>query len=414
MNTEIIAVGSELLLGQIANTNAQYLSQQLAHLGVDVHYHSVVGDNPHRLRYVFDNACQRADLVILMGGLGPTKDDLTKETVASVIGRKLVEDEQTLQSIHEHFAQRQQTMTDNNRKQALVIEGADVFANHHGLACGMAVHEGKNHIHLLPGPPQELKPMVEQYMIPYLLEQKFAEEAIVSRVLRFFDIGESQLVDLIDEELEAQTNPTIAPLASDGEVTVRLTVKSADSSEQKRLLDETEEKILKKLSPYFYGYGNDTLVERVKDSLQKQSLTLSVAESLTGGAFANMLMTVPGVSNVFAGSITAYTNHIKERVLGVAPTIIQSDGAVSESCAKAMAEQVRECFQSDVGISFTGVAGPESLEGKMPGTVYIGVASESSCECYMINLAGSREQIRKRASKYGLYYVLKQFEKVER
>lgn len=294
MNAEIIAIGSELLLGQIANTNAQFISKQLASIGVNVYYHSVVGDNEARVKEVLLQAKQRSTLVVLTGGLGPTKDDLTKEAIASFLNRNLVEHEYSLHKIQKYFEDRARVMTDNNRKQALVFEGSSVFPNEYGMAPGMALEESGVHYMLLPGPPKEMQPMFAKDGLRYILSHLEQTEKISSRVLRFFDIGESQLETEIVDLIDNQKNPTIAPLASEGEVTLRLTVKHSNHNEGMQLLDDLEEKILARVGPYFYGYGETSLLEEVVETLKEQKLTISAAESLTGGRFSEALTSMEG------------------------------------------------------------------------------------------------------------------------
>ncbi|MCD8511635.1 MAG: competence/damage-inducible protein A [Bacillus sp. (in: Bacteria)] len=408
MNGEIIAVGSELLLGQIVNSNATYLSKQLSNIGINVYHHAVVGDNEKRLSEVLAVACNRSDLVIITGGLGPTKDDLTKETVGKFLHKNLVYDEGTEMKINEYFQQRNREMTENNRKQALILEGSHVFPNDHGLACGLAIkgEDPQTQFIMLPGPPSELKPMFETYVIPYLTSQLGEKAFIQSRVLRFFDIGESQLAEKLDDLLESQTNPTIAPLASDGEVTLRLTVKGENEVTNEQLLDETAAKILQRVGDYFYGTGENSIYHMLVHLLNQQGYTLSSAESITGGLFASEIISIPGAGSVFSGGVISYANDMKEEPLGVKEEILIEEGAVSLTCAKEMAFKIREQGKTDFGISFTGVAGPDPLEGKKPGLVYIGISSQLETKGYMIQLAGSRNNIRSRSAKYGAYFLL--------
>jgi len=417
MNAEIIAVGSELLLGQIQNSNATYLSEQLSSVGVNVYHHVVVGDNPSRLSEVVKSGLDRSDLVIFTGGLGPTKDDLTKETVAAVIDKELVYDQQTEERIKTFFSQRRRHMTDNNRKQAMVLKGAKILPNDHGLACGMIIEYGEKLIVMLPGPPSELKPMFNRYVMPFLKEELGLKEEIQSKVLRFFDIGESELVEKVDDLIESQTNPTIAPLASGGEVTLRLTVKGSDKEDNMKRLEHLKEEILQRLGDYYYGEGEDHLAQILFDTLQEKSQTIAAAESLTGGLFSTIMTEQSGASNVFTGAIICYSNSVKQSELEIPQKLLQTDGSVSSACAKQMAINIKGKLNSDVGISFTGVAGPDSLEGKSPGIVYIGIATKHFVETHELHLAGSRENIRERSVKYGLYYLIqclrKEKEKVE-
>ncbi|MED4904162.1 competence/damage-inducible protein A [Parageobacillus thermoglucosidasius] len=408
MNAEIIAVGSELLLGQIANTNAQFLSAQLAELGINVYFHTVVGDNADRLEKAVKVAQTRANLIIFTGGLGPTKDDLTKETIARLLQRELVIDKEALHSIEAYFARTGRTMTENNKKQALVLQGSTVFRNEHGMAPGMAMTVGAITYMLLPGPPKEMQPMFSKYGRPFLMEKLDRHERIESRVLRFFGIGESQLETEIEDLIEQQSNPTIAPLAGDGEVTLRLTAKHHSEIEAKKLLDQTEQAILARVGRYFYGYNDDTLFKNTVKLLKEKKKTVAAAESLTGGLFLTELTAIPGASQVVRGGVVCYTNEVKEKVLHVPASVLATDGAVSERCAKLLAENVRALCGADIGISFTGVAGPDPLEGKPVGTVYIGIStSENETDVHALALSGPRDAIRTRTAKYGCSIILK-------
>ncbi|MGY3837415.1 competence/damage-inducible protein A [Bacillus atrophaeus] len=407
---EIVAVGSELLLGQIANTNAQFISKELAEIGINVFYHTAVGDNPERLKQVIRIAEERSDFIIFSGGLGPTKDDLTKETIANVLGRPLVLDDEAFQSIEDYFKKTKRTMSPNNRKQALVIEGSDVLANKFGMAPGMLTeHEARLYM-LLPGPPSELHPMFENEAKPLLLEKLGSNEKIVSTVLRFFGIGESQLEADLEDIIDAQTNPTIAPLAADGEVTLRLTAKHADESETERLLKETEAVILDRVGEFFYGYDDTSLVKELSKACKEKGMTLSSAESFTGGLFAEWLTDLSGASQLFAGGVVCYSNEMKQHTLGVKPDTLQQFGAVSKECAGELASGIKRLTGSDIGISFTGVAGPEGQEGHAPGHVFIGIFADGKEEVHEFNFAGSRTGVRKRAAKYGCHLILKLLE----
>ncbi|ASB53166.1 MULTISPECIES: competence/damage-inducible protein A [Bacillus] len=404
---EIIAVGSELLLGQIANTNAQFISKELAEIGVNVFYHTAVGDNPERLKHVIRIAEERSDLIIFSGGLGPTKDDLTKETIANTLGRPLVLNDEAFRSIEEYFVKTKRTMSPNNRKQALVIEGSDVLANHFGMAPGMLAEHGSRLYMLLPGPPSELRPMFENEAKPLLLKKLGSNEKIVSTVLRFFGIGESQLEADLEDIIDAQTNPTIAPLAADGEVTLRLTAKHADEKETERLLKETEAAILERVGEFFYGYDDTSLVKELSKACRQNKITISSAESFTGGLFSEWVTDLRGASQLFAGGVVCYSDSVKQHVLGVKAETLAESGAVSKECAKELAAGVRKLTGSDIGISFTGVAGPDPQEGHAPGRVFIGISAEGKEEVHEFNFAGSRTGIRKRAAKYGCHLILK-------
>lgn len=311
MNAEIIAVGSELLLGQITNTNATYISSQLSELGINVFYHTVIGDNPTRLKQAIEIAEKRADLIIFSGGLGPTKDDLTKETIAKHIGVPLVFDETALEHIERYFEKRDMVMTANNRKQALILEGSEVLANYNGMAPGMLIaHERHTYI-LLPGPPKELQPMFQYEAKPKLAALLNEDSVIISHVMRFYGIGEAALEDTLQDLLDAQTNPTIAPLATDGEVTLRITAKATTTEQAERLIEAEVTKIQARVGHYQYGVNDDSLASKLVDVLRANKLTISAAESLTAGLFQAELAEISGVSEVLVGGFVTYTAEAK-------------------------------------------------------------------------------------------------------
>ncbi len=406
MNAEIIGIGSELLLGQIANTNAQFISQRLADLGINVFYHTVVGDNNERLKQAIEVAQTRSDLLVFTGGLGPTKDDLTKETIAETLNKQLVYNEEAMKTIQAYYDKTGAPMSENNRKQALVLEGAAVLRNDNGMAPGMALTENNHTYMLFPGPPKELYPMFTNYAEPYLLGQLKQGDTIVSRVLRFFGIGESRLETELEDLIDQQTNPTIAPLAGEWEVTLRLTAKADSKEEANKLIDETEKKIHARVGTFLYGYGETSLPKEVFSMLKDRNWSISTAESLTGGMFSQELTDLPGVSSLFYGGVVCYSNEVK-REIGVSKETLEAYGAVSEECAIELARSVKAKYKTDVGISFTGVAGPDPSEGKDAGTVYIGVSAPSGEKVVALNLAGNRNAIRKRTVKHGFNTLLK-------
>lgn len=414
IRTEIIAVGSELLLGQIVNSNAQFLSKQLAELGMNVYYHTVVGDNHTRLEQAVKVAKERSNVIIFTGGLGPTKDDLTKETIATILDKKLVYDQEALDSIEQYFLQTKRVMSENNKKQALVLNCSYILKNHHGMAPGMVLEVDDTIYMLLPGPPSEMKPMFERYGREYFLNKLGFQEKIISRVLRYFGIGESQLETDIQDLIDEQINPTIAPLASDGEVTLRLTAKHVDEGIAERLLNDIEQKVNERVGEFFYGYEQSTLVQELKKRLIEKHLTISAAESLTGGLFTEQITELEGASQQLKGSIVCYTNEMKSNVLKISQQTLDVDGAVSGQCAKEMAEQIRKLSNSDIGISFTGVAGPAPHEGQPVGTVFIGISMDNmETQIYKLNLAGSRKGIRMKSVKYGCHYLVKLLTQIE-
>ena len=413
MKAEIIAVGTEILTGQILNTNAQFLSEKLAEIGVDVYIQTAVGDNEARLLSVLEIARERSELVILTGGLGPTEDDLTKQTVAKFLGKNLVFDAQAQAKLDDFFAQRPDyARTPNNERQAQIIQGATPLANETGLAVGGLIEvEGVTYV-VLPGPPSELEPMVLNELLPRLM----TGAKLYSRVLRFFGIGESQLVTILADLIEQQTDPTLAPYAKTGEVTLRLSTKAKSKEEADAALNTLEEQILSRdtfegtsLRELCYGYGDETsLASLVVEELKKRQISITAAESLTAGLFQASLADFSGVSAIFKGGFVTYSLEEKAKMLDIPQTELEIHGVVSTYTAEKMAEQAREKTASDIGISLTGVAGPESLEGHPAGTVFIGLSQESGTEVIRVNIGGrSRTDVRKIAVMHAFNLVLK-------
>ncbi|GAK01991.1 molybdopterin binding motif, CinA N-terminal domain [Geomicrobium sp. JCM 19037] len=399
MNAEIIAVGTELLLGQIANTNGQFVSKQLASLGVNVYKHTVVGDNKRRIQSSIEEARQHHDLIIFSGGLGPTEDDLTREALSEYLQVPLIYDPSALQHVESFFTSRGKETSEANRKQALVLDGSHVFFNHAGLAAGCALeHDGTLYV-LLPGPPQELKTMVKRELEPFLAERNHAGAFFRSRVLRFFGIGESALEETLKDLIHEQTNPTIAPLAGQDEVTLRLTITETDEDRATDRLNKTKNKILERVGEYLYGYNEDSLFSKSVEYLKEKNWSVATAESMTGGGLMQQLTEIAGASSVTAGGMVTYSNEMKIKHLGVNADLLDEHGAVSEACAKQMAEGIRDRYESAVGISITGVAGPDTLENKAVGTLYIGIALPNQTTVYKRKLTGNRETIRRRAAK---------------
>ncbi len=408
MKAEIIAVGTELLMGQIANTNAQFLSQELAGLGIGVYYHTVVGDNAERLTEVLSLACQRADWVILSGGLGPTDDDLTKQTLASFLGRNLVPDPAGLAKLDAFFASSPKRIrTANNDRQVDTIEGARVLPNRTGLAVGNLIEDQGVTYVVLPGPPSELQPMFLEQVAP-LLQQ---DQALYSRVLRFFGIGESQLVTRLADLIRNQTNPTLAPYAKVGEVTLRLTAQAASREEGEQLLNQLEAAILQEgdLKDYLYAYGDDqNLAQTVLDLLRERGLTLTAAESLTAGLLQAELAGLPGASTVFPGGFVTYSLEQKSQMLGIPLEDLRAAGMVSAWAAEQMALGARARTGADLALSLTGVAGPDKLEGQEVGTVWLGLAGPEGTSSHRLYLGGrDRNTIRQLAVLEAFHLILK-------
>ncbi|MBE6171913.1 MAG: competence/damage-inducible protein A [Enterococcus faecium] len=409
MKSEIIAVGTELLLGQVVNTNATFLSEQLADLGIDVYYHTVVGDNPTRLEELLQLAESRSELIILCGGLGPTEDDLTKEVVAKHLDRKLIQNTEGYKKLLAFFETTKRKMTDNNLQQSQIIEGGTPLPNRTGLALGTFYQTKSNAYLLLPGPPSELKPMFVEQVRP-LLEQQFPlEEKLISKVLRFYGIGESQLVTDLKDLIATQINPTIAPYAKPNEVTLRLTVKTSDIHAGNQALHALEEKIQARVGEYFYGYGDDySLPQAVVDLLKEQGKTVTAAESLTAGGFQSALGAIPGVSQVFSGGFVTYSAETKAKLLGIDPDLLEQFGTVSKECAEQMAIRARQLVGTDYAVAFTGVAGPDTLEGHPAGTVWLAVASKEGVETKECHFTRDRSAIRNSAIMQGFDLLRKQ------
>ena len=413
MKAEIIAVGTEILTGQIVNTNAQFLSEKLAEIGVDVYFQTAVGDNEARLLSLLEIASQRSNLVILTGGLGPTEDDLTKQTLAKFLGKDLVFDPQAQEKLDIFFAHRPDyARTPNNERQAQIVEGATPLPNETGLAVGgVSEVDGVTYV-VLPGPPSELKPMVLNQLLPMLM----TGTKLYSRVLRFFGIGESQLVTILADLIDHQTDPTLAPYAKTGEVTLRLSTKAVSQEKADQALDILENQILSRqtfegisLRDICYGYGEETsLASVVVEELKKRQKSITAAESLTAGLFQGTLADFSGVSAIFNGGFVTYSLEEKSKMLDISEQELKEHGVVSEFTARKMAEQARIKTQSDYGVSLTGVAGPDSLEGHPAGTVFIGLAHEKGIEVIKANIAGrSRADVRQIAVMHAFNLVRK-------
>ena len=400
---ELLAVGTELLLGNIANTNAQMLSRELSCLGLNVYYHSVVGDNPERLRWAVEVARGRADVLITTGGLGPTCDDLTKEVVARAFGKELEYHPECARAIGDYFARSGREMTDNNLRQAWLPEGCDVLENRWGTAPGCAFHSGGCHVVMLPGPPRECLPMFREQAAPWLAG--LGEGVIVSRTLRVFGWGESQVESLLRGRMDALTNPTLAPYAKEGEVELRITAKADTRRRAQALIRPVEEEVRDLLGERVYGAGRDSLEGVVLEGLRTRGLTLGTAESCTGGLMAKRLTDLPGASAVFRGAVVSYAGEVKANVLGVSAALLKEQGAVCAQVARAMAQGARRALSCDVAVSATGVAGPDSDErGNPVGLVYLALDTPEGCwvrELHLAGAKGDRDRVRTLAASHG-------------
>lgn len=407
MRAEILAVGTELLLGDIVNTNAQFLARRLSDLGIEVYHQSVVGDNETRLYEALQHAFTRAELVIATGGLGPTKDDLTKEVSATFFQKKLSIDETALHRIEEYFLKRGINVNEGNRKQAYVPESSIVLQNDHGTAPGIILENNGKTLILLPGPPMEMKPMFENSVAPYLAERSSC--IIASRILRIFGIGEGHMAELIDDIITAQSNPTVAPYAKEGEVTLRITAKAESSEEAAQMISKMEGKLHTRLAEYIYGTGETSLEEVVGELLVSRGLTIATAESCTGGLLAGHLINYAGISSAFLDGVVCYSNESKVSRLGVKKETLERYGAVSCETAAEMAQGAANTAGARIGISTTGIAGPSGgSEEKPVGMVFLGLYFDGIVKTKQLQLSGSRSKIRGQAVREALNLIRKE------
>ena len=398
MVVELVSVGTELLLGNIVNTNARYLSEKCAMLGLNVYYQTTVGDNEERLSEVIRTALNRSDIVVLNGGLGPTEDDLTKETCAKVMGLPLVKDAHTEERLKEYYrGRKKEELPDSNWKQALIPEGAVVFDNENGTAPGLVVEkDGKTAI-LLPGPPGELYPMVEKQLCPYL--QNKNSEVILSQMIKICGYGESKVEEMILDLIDKQTNPTLATYAKLKEVHLRGTARAASEEEAKKLLKPVVKEIKKRFGDAVYTTDeNETLQDAVVKLLKKHELTVTTAESCTGGLLAGTLVSVPGVSDVFKEGFVTYSNKAKRRHLDVSKSTLRKYGAVSAQTAKEMAKGGVFATDADVCVAITGLAGPDGATPEKPvGLVYIACYMNDKVQVEEFHFKGNRQKIREQS-----------------
>lgn len=396
MKAEILAVGTEILLGDIINTDAQYVSKRLADLGIEVFFQGVVGDNPGRLKKALELAFTRADLVITTGGLGPTKDDLTKETVFEFLNKKAVIHKESLDRIEGYFNKSRRYMPESNKKQAYFPEDAIIMTNNNGTAPGCILEHKNKIVAVFPGPPKELVPMFEESFVPYI--KKYTSGVLYSKVLRVIGLGESRAVEMIQDILDNQTNPTVAPYAKDGEVTFRITAKANKEEEAKKIIEPLEKLLRDRLGINVYGEGNTTIEDEVAKILIKNNLTISTAESCTGGLLSGKLINYPGISSVFLEGAVTYSNEAKIKRLGVRKETLDVYDAVSAETAAEMAEGIAKEAGTNIGLSTTGIAGPGGGTEKRPvGLVYLGLYINGKVKTKELNLNGNRQKIREAA-----------------
>ena len=400
---EILSVGTELLLGNIVNLDAQILSQGLSELGLNVYWHTVVGDNPQRAREAVRTAKSRADIIITTGGLGPTCDDLTKNVLAEAFGKKLYFDEDAAEHVRKHYHSAGRPMPENNLQQAMLPEGCTVLVNDWGTAPGCAFEADGCHVIMLPGPPSECRPMFRHRAMPYL--RKLSEGIIASHTLKLFGIGESAMEQQIRDQINAMENPTLAPYAKEGECELRVTAKAATDEEAQALLQPTVEQMKAFFGNLVYGVDVSSLEEVVLGLLKEKGMTLGCAESCTGGLIAKRMTDLPGASKAFKGGIVSYTNEVKANVLGVPQEMLEEHGAVSAPVAQAMAEGARKLLGCDIALSSTGVAGPDKDDrGNEVGTMFVGIATAQGS--YVRPLTLARRPVRERLRTQTTHHAL--------
>lgn len=409
-SAEILCIGTEILLGNIVNTNSAVISRGLANIGIDMYHHTVVGDNPDRLKQALDIAFSRNNIVITTGGLGPTYDDLSKETIAAYFDMPLEMHQPSVEAITAFFQKMGREMTENNLKQAMMPKGCIVLENPNGTAPGAILEKDGKIAVILPGPPREMEPMFENQVLPWLMKR--SHKVFRSHCIYFFGIGESSLEYKLRDQMKAMTNPTLAPYAKDGEVMLRVTASATTEEEAERLMQPVMDDLKQQFPDLIYGIDVDNLQTAVVRELMQKNLKLATAESCTGGYISKRITDVSGSSQVFDCGVTSYANHIKESVLGVKHETLQTYGAVSEQTAREMADGVRRISGADIGISTTGIAGPGGGSDEKPvGLVYVGVSSEWHSDVVKLNLgrgyADERDIIRYVAASHALSHALK-------
>lgn len=408
MIVELVSTGTELLLGQIVNTNAPFLATRLNELGFSVIYQTTVGDNRDRMKLVLKTALERADIVITSGGLGPTQGDITKEVTASLLGKTMYLDEASAERIQRFFTKRRTCMQSNNLRQAMMPEGARIIENTCGTAPGVIVEEeatGKIIINL-PGPPHECSAMFETSIVPYLSERFGFQGAIVSRVLRTYGLGESAVEERIKQYILSQSNPTLALLARSGEIHVRITARADNETQALQMIHDLESKIRPLLGEYIFGIDEDTIELIVGNLLLEKNLSVAFAESCTGGLVTSRITDVPGSSRYLIGSIVCYSNTVKVEQVGVKEEVLTAKGAVSCETAESMAQGIRRKLCAGVGIGITGIAGPDGATADKPvGLVYIAIDGPAGTRCYEQYFTGARTDIKKRTALAALNHL---------
>ena len=398
-DTEIISVGTELLLGHVTNTDARDISEMLSKIGINVKYHTVVGDNPERLRKCVETAKSRADIIITTGGLGPTCDDLTKQILAEAFGLRLAENKAEREGLYDYIRYGKK-FTDNNFTQAMLPEGCTVFHNNCGTAPGCGFEKDGKIVVMIPGPPKECNAMFRESALPYL--RKLSEELIVSHSVRIFGLGESSVDDIFAEEMNRMTNPTMAPYAKECDCLLQITAKAKSVDEAEKMIAPVMEHVMQRLGDVVYGVDVECIEESVIKLLREKNMTFSAAESCTGGELAKRFTDMPGASAFFKGGVVTYTNEAKAKLLGIDPTLIEEKGAVSYEVAKAMAENVRALLGTDIGVGVTGLAGPDGDGVHEVGTVFVSLAVEGETFVKELHMGAMRTRsfIRRMAGNH--------------
>ena len=401
-NAEILAVGTELLLGNTTNTDARDISKMCSKIGINVLYHTVVGDNPARLEKCIETARKRADIIISTGGLGPTCDDLTKQILAKSFGLKLVMNEDEKANLYDYLTNRgySKELTENNLQQAMLPEGCEVFHNNWGTAPGCAFEKDGTHVIMMPGPPKECNPMFETYGIPYL--RRLSDEIIVSHAVHVFGMSESAMDQLFRDEMNAMTNPSMAPYAKQGDCLLQITAKAKSEAEAEEMMKPVIKHVTDTLGEIVFGIDTPVIEDAVLPLMREKGMTFAAAESCTGGSIAKRFTDIPGASEFFLGGVTTYTNGAKSKLLGIDPALIEERGAVSFEVAYEMAERVRLLLGADMGIGVTGLAGPDGDGVHEVGTVFIGLSTKDGTFVKELNVGNkrTRDYIRRVAGNY--------------
>lgn len=414
MKAEILSVGTELLLGDIINTDAAYIARALSALGISLYHQTVVGDNKERLKKAAKTALERSDILFTTGGLGPTYDDITKQVIAELLDVKLILDLEAYGELCDYFEKKGRKMTENNKIQAMRPMEGFFFKNDHGTAPGLCINAKNKTVIMLPGPPRELEPMVDNYVVPYL--KKMSNTRILSKNINYFGIGESSLEQMIRSEIEKDVNPTVAPYCGNGEVRLRVTASAESEAEAERMVDEKINHLLELTGEYSYGVDAISLENTLVSELKKYNMTVTTAESCTGGKVASRITSVSGASSVFEKAFVTYSDKAKHEELGVKKTTLEKYSAVSEQTVKEMAEGARKRSCADIALATTGYAGPTGgTENDPVGTVYIAVATETETVIKKLNLNGHiRDYVIHLASSNLLHLALKTVQQAQK